>query len=34
MDKIGQDMEDEIRACLRNSETPWGEPFEPIKHPR
>lgn len=34
MDKIGHDMENEIRFCLSNSETPWGEPFEPLKHPR
>lgn len=33
MRDIGQDLQNEIRLCLRNSESPWGEPFEPLKHP-
>jgi hypothetical protein len=26
MNDIGQTLEDEIRLCLRQSPTPWGEP--------
>ena len=34
MDKIGDALQNEIRLQLGQGETPWGEPFEPLKRPR
>lgn len=34
MEKIGDTLQNEIRLQLGKGETPWGEPFEPLKRPR